>query len=191
MLARPGCDRALNRKVNDMREISIGNSPGAAEAVALSESAERVEAELVYLAETGAPADAASALGVAGTRLGGGVAVSMRDDPATFWSVALGFGYAEPVTERLLDEIVDFYRGNGDTRASIKFGPSVLPPDWTRIRARHGLEPVAHRTCKLAAPVDEVLASLRAQADADARRSHEPRGSRPRVARVPEQDLAE
>jgi hypothetical protein len=173
----------VNDKASGTQEISPEAVNSAA---ALAEAAESIEAELMYLGEKSAPAEAASALGIAVTRLRDGVVVSMRNDPAAYWSAALGFGFAEPVTEELIDEIVDFYRGNGDTYASIKLAPSVLPPDWERICAKHGLRAATSRTCKLAAPLDEVSAQLRAQAEVEGREPHE---SKLRVARVPEEEL--
>lgn len=120
--------------------------------------AETVEAEMMYDYEDQAPASARQGLGIATTRIGGGVALAARHDPYQYWSKALGFGFTEPVTHDLIDQVVSFYRGRGAPMAVIQLAPSVLPEDWDDIRAAHGLEG-GSAWAKLVAPIEETRSS--------------------------------
>ena len=95
---------------------------------------EQVEAESNFALESGAPDDVAEFLGIATRRIGGGVALSMRDDRTNFWTKALGF--TEPLTADVVAEVCDFYRERGATRAVLQLAPSVLPADWDEIRGK-------------------------------------------------------
>jgi hypothetical protein len=82
-----------------------------------------------------------SALGIATTRMGGGVVLSVREDVTGYWSKALGFGFSEPVTGALIDRVVDFYRAERSRGAVIQIAPGAterLVADLrsTRIRTR-------------------------------------------------------
>ncbi|MEV4629267.1 GNAT family N-acetyltransferase [Micromonospora sp. NPDC049523] len=108
----------------------------------LSALAELAEAEVMFQFESGAPEDVRSALGMAQTRIGGGVALSMRHDPAGgYWNKALGFGFGEPVTAKTIAEVCDFYREQGRQQATIQIAPSRLPDDWDEICAAQGITP--------------------------------------------------
>jgi len=98
---------------------------------------EQVEAESNFALESGAPDDIAEFLGIATRRIGGGVALSMLNDPTNYWSKALGF--TEPLTADVVAEVCDFYRERGATRAVLQLAPSVLPADWDEIRAKQGI----------------------------------------------------
>lgn len=103
--------------------------------------AELAEAEVMYAFESGAPDTTRDALGIATTRLGGGVVLSMRNDPAGgYWNKALGFGVTEPVTRELVGDVLDFYRANGSTVACLQVAPAALPPHWSDICTELGLE---------------------------------------------------
>lgn len=102
-----------------------------------------------------APPAVRARLGIAATRIGGGVVLSMRHDPVQYWSKALGFGVTEPVTRELTDRIIAFYRTEGTPTAVIQIAPAFLPPDWDEISAAYGLEPVS-AWVRLAAPSDQV-----------------------------------
>jgi GNAT superfamily N-acetyltransferase len=119
-----------------------------------SATAERSEAETLYDFEAGtAPADQ-EALGMSRARIGGGVALSVRNDPSGFWSKALGF--TGPVTADLIEEVCAFYRDAGTPRAVIQIAPSLLPDDWAEICAKSGLVG-GSSWVKLACPVDRAL----------------------------------
>ncbi|MBP2704507.1 GNAT family N-acetyltransferase [Microbispora sp. RL4-1S] len=120
----------------------------------LAARAEAVEAEFMYQYESSAPPSIAAALGITTTRIGGGVALSMRHDPTGYWSKALGFGFDEPVTAGLVDRVLDFYRSEGSVGAVLQIAPSVLPADWADIARRHGLRP-GGRIVKLACPIED------------------------------------
>jgi GNAT superfamily N-acetyltransferase len=115
--------------------------------------AEGTEAEFMYLTESSAPPSIRSMLGISATRIGGGVALSMRHDVTGFWSKALGFGFDAPITDAVIGEVVDFYRAEGSQGAVIQIAPSVLPPDWDDICAHYDLKPDSPWV-KLACPID-------------------------------------
>src|SRR6478735_7711078 len=94
---------------------------------------EGAEAEFMYQYESMAPRSVASSLGIVTARIGGGVVLSMRNDPAGYWSKALGFGFAEPVTRDLIDRVIDFYKSERSPGAVLQIAPGVLPTDWYEI----------------------------------------------------------
>jgi hypothetical protein len=112
-------------------------------ATQLTGLAERAEAEFMFQYQFAAPAPTRSALGIATTRIGGGVALSMRHDPTGYWSKALGFGLTEPVTDGTVGDVLDFYRSQHSPGATLQIAPSALPRDWDGIRSRHGLTAAA------------------------------------------------
>ncbi|WP_422770081.1 GNAT family N-acetyltransferase [Plantactinospora sp. WMMC1484] len=128
------------------------SNPSTAEMAALAEWS---EAEFMYGLETLAPPSVRARLGIAGTRVGGGVVLAMRHDPVQYWSKALGFGVTEPVTRDVLDEVVAFYRDQGTPSAVIQIAPQFLPSDWDEIIAAHALAPVSSWV-RLMAPSDRV-----------------------------------
>ncbi|MBV2357592.1 GNAT family N-acetyltransferase [Streptomyces sp. J2-1] len=123
------------------------------------------EAEALFAFETGPSADVRAELGAEATRVGDAVVLAVRDDPAQFWSKALGFGRTEPVTAGQIAEVCAFYRARGIRRALLQLAPSVLPEDWDEIRDREGITDGASWV-KVVGAVDEVLA----RADAPERR---------------------
>lgn len=120
-----------------------------------AELIEMSEAEALLDFEAGAPVPVRRALGLDAVRLGGGVVLSMRNDPSGFWSKALGFGFAEPVTADLVAEICSFYRSSGTPRAVLQLAPSALPEDWADICSMYGLRS-SSPWVKVCA-IDEVL----------------------------------
>ncbi|MFI5845088.1 GNAT family N-acetyltransferase [Catenuloplanes sp. NPDC051500] len=119
--------------------------------------AERAEAEFMYRYASGAPDADRETLGMSAHRVAGGVVVSARHDPTRYWNKALGFGYAEPVTGDLVARILEVYRGERNTDATLQIAPEALPPDWDEIVRKYGLTPGA-RVAKWAAPVDNIEA---------------------------------
>jgi hypothetical protein len=81
----------------------------------------------MYEFETGAADSARAELGIDAARIGGGFALSMRHDPLGYWSKALGFGFAEPVTDEVIDEACSFYRTRNVAHATVQIAPSSLP----------------------------------------------------------------
>ncbi|MEK8104687.1 hypothetical protein NKG94_04885 [Micromonospora sp. M12] len=101
-----------------------------------------MECEFMYSYESRAPEPTYTDLGIATTRIGGGVALAMRNDPSGgYWSKALGFGITEPFTVQVLDRVLDFYREHRVDQAVLQLVPSVLPTGFDGIAAAHGLEP--------------------------------------------------
>lgn len=117
--------------------------------------AELSEAEVLYALFDGMSAAERATLGAGCVRLGGGVAVSMLADATGFWSRAVGFGVSEPVTAGVIERAVDFYRRNGNPRASLPIAVHRLPPDWAQVRARFGIE-AGSSWVKLACDVADV-----------------------------------
>jgi GNAT superfamily N-acetyltransferase len=102
---------------------------------------EAVEAEFMYQVEAGAPAHDQEVLGIATERLAGGVVLSARNDPTAYWSKALGFGFDEPVSGHLIDQILDVWRAEQNPLGVLQIAPEVIPDDWDEIRETRGLEP--------------------------------------------------
>ncbi|WP_329183209.1 GNAT family N-acetyltransferase [Actinacidiphila glaucinigra] len=123
--------------------------------------AERSEAEALYRFETEVPDSVRAALGMNAARIGGGVVLSMRDDPTRFWSKALGFGVTAPVTAEVIGAVCDFYRSEGTSQAVLQIAPAFLPEDWDDIRAREGIT-AGSSWVKLVCPVEEAVTRARA-----------------------------
>ena len=124
-----------------------------------SAQAERSEAEALYDFETGAPAHVRAALGVEALRVGGGVALSVREDTTQFWSKGLGFGADEPITAELMGRICDFYRAQRPPVAVLQPAPSVLPADWDEICAKENIT-AGSAWVKLVGDIDTALARV-------------------------------
>ncbi|BBY46685.1 hypothetical protein MARA_01150 (plasmid) [Mycolicibacterium arabiense] len=116
---------------------------------------EGVEAEVMYRYEALASPTTQSHMGIATARIGGGVALSVRNDVTGYWSKALGFGFTEPVTGDLIQDLVDFYRTERSQGSIIQIAPSVLPDDWPEIAEHHGLR-VVSEWVKLAGPIADM-----------------------------------
>jgi GNAT superfamily N-acetyltransferase len=114
---------------------------------------EGIEAEFMHRYQADAPAATRERLGIRSREFGGGVALSMRHDPSSYWSKALGF--TGPVTADLVAEVLAFYRAERSPRAVLQIAPSLLPEDWEEIAAAHGLR-AGSRQQKLAARIDEL-----------------------------------
>ena len=140
--------------MNTINTLEMNNNSFPPELTALAEA---TEAELYYACEMGAPTWTKQELGITGARIGGGVALSMREDTTRFWSKALGFGLTEPVTADIMSQVVAFYQAMRTPTAAVQIAPSALPPDWTSIAAALGLT-AAGEWMKLAAPLDRVRA---------------------------------
>lgn len=122
---------------------------------------EQSEAETMYRFETNAPESIRAALGISTARIGGGVVLSMRNDPTQYWSKALGFGVSEPVTAEVIKEVCDFYRSEGTAQAVLQIAPAFLPEDWDEICLGEGIT-AGSSWVKLVGRVEEVVARAEA-----------------------------
>jgi ribosomal protein S18 acetylase RimI-like enzyme len=111
--------------------------------------AEAVEAEFMYQYETNAPAS----LDVTAGRLRGGVVLHMRHDPIHYWTKALGF--TDVATPDLVDQVLDFYRSQSASSATLQFAPDLLPDDFPQIAATRRLAE-AGSLVKLGCEVREI-----------------------------------
>ncbi|WP_197383640.1 hypothetical protein [Mycolicibacterium mengxianglii] len=102
---------------------------------------ETVEAEFMYNCVSSAPDSAKSQLGIRTIRIGGGVALSARDDVTGYWSKALGFGFTEPVSHDLIGRVLSFYREANSPGTVIQIAPSAVPRDWDEICAGYDIRP--------------------------------------------------
>jgi GNAT superfamily N-acetyltransferase len=118
------------------------------------EITEGLEAEFMFQYVSHASAEARHNLGIATKRAAGGVILSLRNDESRYWSKALGFGFSEPITDELVEQVLDYYRSEDNSTAVMQIAPSVLPPEWDAIRARHGLVQTA-TIIKLACAIDD------------------------------------
>jgi GNAT superfamily N-acetyltransferase len=121
----------------------------------LARLAEQGEAEALVRFEAQAPHSMATTMGIAHIRIGGGVALSVREDPSRFWSKALGFGFDEPITAALIARVCAFYRAQRSPSATIQIAPERLPADWDAICTAEGLA-AAGSWIKLGCPVDAM-----------------------------------
>lgn len=104
----------------------------------LIERVERAEAEMIWQL-TQVPDEVREQLAITGQRFGQGIAVAVANDPSKFWSKAQGFGFDRPVDSALIGEVLGFYRAAGTAAANFHLAPAVLPADWDKICAEHGL----------------------------------------------------
>ncbi|MGW3635374.1 alpha/beta fold hydrolase [Streptomyces sp. NPDC005122] len=129
------------------------------------ETLEKTEAEEMYEYEAGVTEPSRTAWGLDSMKLGGGVVLAMRDDPSNYWNKALGFGFDEPVTLELMEQVIAFYQERGVPRAVLQLAPSVIPADWPGMCEKLGLQE-GHSIRKLAVDVESaLLASARTQLD--------------------------
>ena len=117
--------------------------------------AEAAEAEFMFQYESSARPATKQTLGITASRIGGGVALSMRRDVTGYWSKALGFGISEPVTSDLVDDLIAFYVAEDTPGAVVQIAPDLLPHDWSEIARRRGLTPTSP-WIKLFGAVDDV-----------------------------------
>jgi hypothetical protein len=103
----------------------------------LVEAVERAEVGLMLCLD-GVSDPVREQMGISSRRFGDGVAIVVANDPSDYWSQALGFGFDRPVTEDLVGEVVDFYRGAGARVMNLGLAPEVVPPDWALQAARAG-----------------------------------------------------
>ena len=96
---------------------------------------------------------------MASRRLGGGVVLSVRNDPTGFWSKALRFGFDQPVTADLMDKIRAFYVEQGTPSATLQFAPEVIPAHWADICAATGVVGGGHWV-KLVCDLDDIVDRL-------------------------------
>ena len=130
-------------------EIRSNSGGGRTHLGGMRIDAESAEAEFMYQYETNAPAS----LEVTAARLHGGVVLHMRHDPIHYWSKALGF--TDVATPDLVDRVLDFYRSQNASSATLQFAPDLLPDDFPRIAASRGLTE-AGSLVKLGGEVDEI-----------------------------------
>jgi hypothetical protein len=115
---------------------------------------EDVEANFMYQYVSTAPATVIDTLRTSIERMGGGVVLAMRNDPAGYWNKALGFGFTEPVTRELIARVIAFYEAAQSPAAVIQIAPAALPADWHEICAHHALLEDS-KWAKLACAADE------------------------------------
>ena len=119
-------------------------------------AAEGAEAEFMYRFVAMAPPPVRTRLGIAVERIGGGVAMSVRNDVTGYFSKALGFGFAEPVTADLTNRVLGFYEQHGSPGATLQIAPEVLPENWGDICASHQLR-ADGPWWKLACPIKDAI----------------------------------
>lgn len=125
---------------------------------------EQAEGESYADFEAAAPAAARATLGARQLRIGGGVALAMPNDPSNFWSRALGLGFAEPVTARLLERVIGFYREQAMSAATLQIAPQALPPDWPDICAQLDISDAGSAVVKLVGDLGTVVPHSRGAA---------------------------
>jgi len=102
--------------------------------------------EAAYMHEFFSRADDASheALGMAHARVGGGVVTVMAHDPTGgFWNRTIGLGVDEPLTDAVLEEVLDFVRSHGGPLTILQVAPGADPAGWEDLLVRAGARPSA------------------------------------------------
>jgi GNAT superfamily N-acetyltransferase len=79
----------------------------------------------------------------------------MSRDVTGYWSKALGFGISEPVTERLVDQVAEFYRAEGTPSAVIQLAPAAIPSQWPQICRSQNIR-LDSTWVKLACAIEDV-----------------------------------
>jgi GNAT superfamily N-acetyltransferase len=102
---------------------------------------EQTEAESLAEFEDSATPGAKAALGMRELRVGGGVALAVPGDPTGFWSKALGLGFTEPITVQLLEQVIEFFRAQGLSSATLQIAPDALPRDWAGLCGQLNISP--------------------------------------------------
>lgn len=107
----------------------------------VSALAEHVEAEsLAALFDLASPS-VHEALGLEYLRVGGGVAAVANAGPMQRqWSRAVGFGWAEPITDDIVDQVCDLNRRHGAQEVWFQVSPWVRG-EWETTLETHGFTP--------------------------------------------------
>lgn len=128
--------------------------------------AEQAEAQAYFDFEAAAPEAARAELGMDLAAFGGGVVMAVRN-ASPFWSRTLGLGFEEPVTAQLIERVCDVFRARELPSALVQLAPSVVPEDWTEIRAKANITESAGLV-KLVASADLVIETADLSASLDA-----------------------
>ncbi|MFG1604134.1 hypothetical protein [Actinoplanes sp. NPDC049265] len=97
---------------------------------------EAVEGAYLKAIAEATPVGVRERLGMTAAAVGDGTVLALRDDGHALFNRASGFG--EPVTEEVLDRIIEVFRAAGASSATLKFAPSVVPAG---LGAARGLTP--------------------------------------------------
>ena len=94
------------------------------------------EAEFVFRRLSDATDESKKRLGISTARIGGGVVTVMANDPTGgFFNVCVGLGQTEPLTEAILDEVIEFARGAGAPLVCFQVAPGADPARWPALFA--------------------------------------------------------
>jgi hypothetical protein len=129
---------------------------------------ETSEWQTIYSCVANLDSDLRRRVGMTSLLVGGGLALSVRDDSAHVWTRALGSGFTQPVTRDLIRQLTDFYQEQASPVAAIQLAPSVIPADWDQICAEAELS-AGPKWVKLAAETDVVVAKVRPDLPGDLR----------------------
>jgi ribosomal protein S18 acetylase RimI-like enzyme len=111
----------------------------------VSALAEHIEAESMAAMFDIASEPVHRALGLEYVRVGGGVAaVSTSEAMQQYWSRAVGFGWSEPITDDVVEQVCELHRRHGCRVVRFQVSPWV-PGEWETTLERHGFTPDA--TC--------------------------------------------
>ncbi len=81
-------------------------------------------------------------LGMSQHRVGAGQVTVMANDPTGgYWSRAIGLGVLEPLTQRVVDEVLSFARDHGAGSVVFQVAPGASPSTWPDLLAANGAEP--------------------------------------------------
>ncbi len=78
-----------------------------------------------------------------------------------------GLGFDAPITARLLEQVIEFYREQGAQSVKLQIAPQVLPAGWEDLRAKLNIPDPDSSMVKLAGHLDIVIANSLAVARLD------------------------
>ena len=102
---------------------------------------ERSEALAFASAFAGAAETDGNPTGASHLEVGGGVAAALAATEMGLFNRAMGFGFDEPLTESIVDEVARFFSERARPQSTIQLAPSVATPDAEAWLARRGYQP--------------------------------------------------
>ncbi len=118
-------------------DVRAARTLGAERLSEIARVAERAEGDATVDSHRALSPDFAEEQGFKIERPGSGYAVMLRSVDEIFFNRVFGLGLVEPITEKLVDELMDRYRSAGVRRFAVQLSPAAQPAqaaDWLTAR---------------------------------------------------------